>query len=375
MRRLFKRYSKLGAFKVGACTTVLGSTIFASKSDISDITRPILFWNKMFPIYLSYKFNEWYDNNNPENWESIHQQYAPQVLATILELKGIYIKIGQVMSQRPDMAPEVYRQAFQVLLDGVQGLSGQDARYIVERNLGVPIESVFSYFNDIPIGAASIAQAHYAVLLDGREVVVKVQHPNAFEEFKSDIKTVNTFVRLAQPEQELILDEFEQQFLMEFDFEREAWALETIHNNIANDFPDVIIPRPIPGLVKKNIMVMDFVPGVKLIDAVIKQAEETANGFGMTLQELQHLSYNPTWVFKAKYFGYKAFQKLYYLKTFLYNSVVPLLGVFKFKLEPIQYPLNIVKLYDQLLQVHGKQLLIDGIFNADPHRKSFLTSR
>jgi aarF domain-containing kinase len=370
MKRTFAFFTRIHPHY--PATALLGSAAFIgfnTDENWTNLLRPLMFWKAMFPIYLQYKFKEWQDY---KDWDSIHKHYAPQVLAAILDLKGIYVKLGQIMSQRPDMAPDVYREAFKVLLDGVNGVSGPEARAMVEENLGVPIDSIFSYFDDVPIGSASIAQVHYARLLNGKEVVVKVQHPNGFEMFQSDIKTINTFVRMAQPEQQLTLDEFERQFLLEFDFEREAWALETMYRNLNEEFPNIVIPRPVPDLVRRKILVMDYVPGVKLIDAVIEEAQRTASDLCMTLEELQFKAYHPTIIFKLKYFGYIIKRKISYGFTVIYNSVFS--GIFK--LKPLDYPfhLNIYKLYDELLQVHGKQLLIDGLFNGDPHPGNLLVT-
>lgn len=113
------------------------------------------------------------------------------------------------------------------------------ARTIVEQSLGKPLEEVFSMWNDIPRGAASIGQVvqpfdvlanfskvHQAILLDGREVAVKVQFPRIENRFRSDLKTIKRFCTMALPQHVQPLEEIEKQFLTEFDYSLEADNLE-----------------------------------------------------------------------------------------------------------------------------------------------------
>jgi aarF domain-containing kinase len=185
------------------------------------------------------------------------------------------------------------------------------------------------------------------------------------------VRLAQPFVRLAQPEQELLLDEFEKQMLKEFDFEREAWALETIHQNCKHDFPDVLIPRPIPELVRKNVLVMDFIPGIKFIDAATLHLHSLEDGLGINAVDLHRQFGKPNLWFKTQLFAYYVKSECYRQFAIVYNTI---LGRFyKPIIEPRPF-LNISKLYNQLVQIHGKQFLIDGIFNADPHPGNILVT-
>ncbi|KAJ3269892.1 hypothetical protein HDV01_000827 [Terramyces sp. JEL0728] len=362
-------------------TALVGASAYY-QDDLKKAARPVTFWGRMFPIFAHYRFVQWRQNQfskkgdeqftkkNDEEWAELHKHYAPIALKVILDLGGIYIKVGQVLATRPDVAPEVYRNVFKVLLDGVPGITGDTARKMVKEGLGTEISDVFSEFNDVPIAAASIAQVHKAKLLNGKDVVVKIQHPNAFELFKSDILTVSRFVRLAQPEQALIMDELEKQFFMEFDFEREAWALSTIHKNMKRVAPHVRVPLPVPGLVKPTIFVMDYIPGVKLIDAVVENVTKQAKRLGYTLEEFQEIAKHPSWMFKSRYLIDHTATKIYGGLCSIYNFVFGFMG--KIEVESTKY--NILKLYNELLYIQGHQILIDGIFNGDPHPGNILVT-
>ena len=113
---------------------------------------------------------------------SAHNYYAsgftPYELRTTLEDLGpTYVKIGQIMSSRPDMLPEAYCKELEKLRQNVKPLDPQIARAVIEDETGKKIEEIYSEFRDEPLGSASIGQVHYGVLKDGTQVVTKVQRP------------------------------------------------------------------------------------------------------------------------------------------------------------------------------------------------------
>src|SRR2546421_3948683 len=93
------------------------------------------------------------------------------------ELGPTYVKVGQVIASSPGLFPAEWITEFAVLRDQVPPFPGVEARRMIEEDLRRPLRSAFRDFDDTPIAAASIAQVHPAKLLDGREVVVKVQRP------------------------------------------------------------------------------------------------------------------------------------------------------------------------------------------------------
>ena len=102
---------------------------------------------------------------------------------------------------------------------------------MIEKEFGKPLEEIFSEFNPQPVGAATIGQAHEARLKgSNKAVIVKIQYPEVRRLFGLDFSTLKKFVRLAQPEHAPLFDEFEKAFQVEFDFRREARALEIIGN-------------------------------------------------------------------------------------------------------------------------------------------------
>src|SRR6478736_2295372 len=99
---------------VTGATTIIGAGYYY-QNDVEKAARPLKFWSHMFPIYMHYRFVEWKQKHisgeKDEEWQDLHAKYAPKVLKVILDLRGIYIKVGQVMASREDIAPEIYRNA------------------------------------------------------------------------------------------------------------------------------------------------------------------------------------------------------------------------------------------------------------------------
>jgi predicted unusual protein kinase regulating ubiquinone biosynthesis (AarF/ABC1/UbiB family) len=127
------------------------------------------------------------------------------------------VKLGQMGATRSDFVHKEYVERCETLQDDCphQPLSYVEA--LLERSLGRPVRDVFARIDPEPLGAASIGQVHRAVLLDGREVAVKVQYPRVEALFRGDLRTIRRFCALAQPEHLTVLDEVERAFLTEFD--------------------------------------------------------------------------------------------------------------------------------------------------------------
>ena len=120
-----------------------------------------------------------------------HNFYAngltPEELRTTLEDLGpTYVKIGQIMSSRLDLLPESYCKELEKLRQNVQELDPVLARAVIEQETGKKIDEIYSEFRDKPLGSASVGQAHYGVLKDGRKVVTKVQRPFIADMMRED---------------------------------------------------------------------------------------------------------------------------------------------------------------------------------------------
>ena len=128
-------------------------------------------------------------------YEELHNWGSERLESTIQELKGFYVKTGQVISTRVDLFPEQYTSRLASLQDDLDPMPASQVLAVVKEELlqGEPIESIFKEFDPEPLGSASIAQVHKATLLDGRRVAVKVQRPNCEPKLRGDIANLKSF--------------------------------------------------------------------------------------------------------------------------------------------------------------------------------------
>ncbi len=198
---------------------------------------------------------------------------GPKRLVKIFEeLGGAFIKLGQLLSVRPDLIPEEYTIALRSLQDHVPEFSCECAKQIIERELGKKPNKLFRKFVPKPIAAASISQVHYAVLRSGEKVAIKIQRPDALEQFSSDIglmkKLVNIYLKNHKPkliDPHQIISEFEQYTMKELDFLNEAKNLQNFYQMFENT-KDIIIPKVYWEYTTANIVVMEYIEGKPLTD-------------------------------------------------------------------------------------------------------------
>jgi len=196
------------------------------------LRRSMVFNRKMVPLALEYNFHQWLllpasEEERVAAFQRLHERHAPSVLAAILDLRGFYIKIGQVISSFGDsFVPTQFVDALSVLHDAAPAQPLERARAIVESELGVRMGSLFSSFDPEPLGSASIGQVHAATLRGGPDVVVKIQYPEAERFFTNDLRALKNFCRVFSPSNVELMEEIEKQFETEFDYRRDPpWRL------------------------------------------------------------------------------------------------------------------------------------------------------
>jgi len=189
------------------------------------------------------------------------------------ELGPTYIKLGQMLSNRPDLVPEPLIKELEKLLDKVPPFSTETAKQIIEEELGKEIHEVFIYFDDKPIGSASIGQVHRARLINGEDVVVKVQRPNARKQVVADLSLIKEFVKITEnyfiksgilnPLD--IVDTFSKSLQNELDYFTEARNLEQFRI-LYKDYDSLYIPKPYRELTTKKVLTIEFISGCKVND-------------------------------------------------------------------------------------------------------------
>lgn len=238
--------------------------------------RELQFWKHALVPIAHYSFNRYVYGKNAD-YQSLHAKYAPASLACIQELGGLFIKAGQVASTRPEFVPQKYREMFRQLQSEVESqYSFDDLREVIELELGKKLEDVFSEFEKVPIGTASIGQAYLARLRDTNEqVVVKIQYPDADWKFRADIRVLGHFTNLVMPEANLAHEEFARQFLMELDYVAEGRNMQDIFDSVSDKYQGrIIFPKLFPEQSSKRMITMTYIPGEMLENEVRRRLAE-----------------------------------------------------------------------------------------------------
>ena len=158
--------------------------------------------------------------------------FSRRLRMVLVDLGPTFVKLGQVLSVRPDIVPTDVLKELELLQDSVPPSSFDQVRKLVEDELG-PIDEVFRLFEEEPVASASIAQVHMAVLADGTEVAVKVQRPNIASEIRSDLHILYSLAHLVGKRIQLpgfytpvgIVQQFDAAINRELDFLQEARSL------------------------------------------------------------------------------------------------------------------------------------------------------
>ena len=200
-----------------------------------------------------------------------HQRNAQLVFDTAIELRGLLIKMCQVIGTRSDIFPPEYVKVLQQCHDRLPPRQFEEIRAQVERELGGPLDTFFSEFEPRPLAAASLAQVHRARRRDGRVVAVKVQYPDIEHIVRVDIASVTRVCRLYElvdrnPLDLLpLLDELTRHLALELDFRREADSADRVRA-LFKDEGYVVVPEMQRDLSTQRVLTMEFVDGIKVTD-------------------------------------------------------------------------------------------------------------
>jgi len=235
---------------------------------------------------------------------------ANELAADFEKLGPTFVKLGQLLSTRPDFVPPAYITALARLQDNCAVFPFVEVEQIIVSELGVRLSKAFAEFTHEPIAAASLGQIHHAVTRNGREVVVKIQRPGIREAAIQDMDALADIADFYDKhtkagkrfEFSIMLDEFRKSLLDELDYQKEAHNLATLKENL-EEFELIIIPAPVPDYTTSKVLTMDFIPGEKITSVT-----------GLTLLEIDGAS-----------------------------------------------------LAEEVFRAYLKQVLIDGFFHADPH--------
>ncbi|KAF5177129.1 Abc1 family protein [Thalictrum thalictroides] len=280
-------------------------------------------------IYFDYKAlqqREKWASKSKKNflWEKAHERNAKRLLNLIIELEGLWVKMGQYLSTRADVLPEAYIYFLRQLQDSLPPRPLQEIYRNIQKELGKTMDELFSTFDDNPIATASIAQVHRATLRNGQDVVVKVQHEGIKAVILEDLKNAKSIVdwiAWAEPQYDFnpMIDEWCKEAPKELDFNHEAENTRTVSKNLgcknnhrntnSENYVDVLIPEVIQS--SEKVLILEYMDGIRLNDSELLEA------FGVDKK----------------------------------------------------------KVVEEITRAYAHQIYVDGFFNGDPHPGNFLVSK
>ncbi|TXG51328.1 hypothetical protein EZV62_023852 [Acer yangbiense] len=243
------------------------------------LQRSFQFWVRVTDIYTGYKVFQLRvslvkDVEKQEAlWERQHEVAAEKIYTMCSDLGGFFLKVAQIIG-KPDLAPAAWVRRLVTLCDRAPATPFDTVRLVMERELGQSISEMFERFDVDPIGSASIAQVHRARLRGEKiDVVVKVQHPGIEDLMMTDIHNLQAFALYMQKidikfDLLSITKEMEKQIGYEFDFAREADAMERIRHFLYknNKKSPVVVPRVLQDKVTRKVLMMEYIDGIPILN-------------------------------------------------------------------------------------------------------------
>ncbi|MCD6441884.1 MAG: AarF/ABC1/UbiB kinase family protein [Candidatus Marinimicrobia bacterium] len=250
-------------------------------------------YNQVIRILLKYGFDDVVDAASKDLILRFGEKFIPRLKSdkkasqpsaqrlrnAIEELGPTFIKIGQILSMRPDIIPPEIAYEFQKLQDDVAPIPFEEIEKVIRDELKSDPYKIFPEINKEPLAAASIAQVHRAKLKEGKDIVLKVQRPSARAIIDVDIEILSDLARILNKyfqeklnqDPAAILDEFDKSIHRELDFIQEGKNISRFKRYFADD-PTVFFPSYYSEYSTSNLLVMDYVDGIKAsnIDVIEK---------------------------------------------------------------------------------------------------------
>jgi ubiquinone biosynthesis protein len=208
---------------------------------------------------------------------------SPEVFRNILiELGPVYVKLGQLLSTRPDLLSGRYVETLTDLQTNVPPVPWEQVELLIQQELGQPIEAVFSEIDRNAIAAGSIGQVYSAVLASGQQVALKVQRPGIDVVVARDISLIKSLAELVSRTEfgknfDIVglAEEFSNAIVAELDFTSEAQYTEQLRQNLTNtdlfDTQHLVIPQIVSDLTTKKLLTIEWLDGVPILQAKLPQ--------------------------------------------------------------------------------------------------------
>lgn len=201
------------------------------------------------------------------------QDRARRLRLVCEDLGPTFVKLGQVLSTRPDLLPETYTSELASLRDDVRPFPSEEAETILTEELGRPPSEVFASLSPTPVASASISQVHRATTWDGREIALKIRRPGIEKVVQADLDILKNLAHLAERRLPFLTPyapvalakEFERTLRRELDFTVEKRTMERCRHQFVKD-PTAHIPYVVEEYSTSRVLAMEFIGGVGVTD-------------------------------------------------------------------------------------------------------------
>lgn len=226
------------------------------------------YWNSSL---LEYATSQALDKEDDATAKQHFDQSPEELVHDLKNMGSTYVKLGQLLSTRPDLLPTAYLRALANLQDNVESIEFAQIKEIIQEELKADPYTIFKAIDEQPLASASIGQVHKAVLYSGEVVAVKIQRPGIEEQFIEDIKTLEKIIDFTVKHSEItrkyafkdILKELQQVLFKELNYHIEANNLITLHQNLIH-FEYLTVPLPYLDFSSKRVLTMQFIDGKKI---------------------------------------------------------------------------------------------------------------
>lgn len=210
-----------------------------------------------------------------ESIEELDSSLPSRIRLSLQELGTTFIKLGQMLSTRPDLVGDEIAAELTKLQDDVPPVDLEIIKSTIETEINSPLENIFSEFDENPLGSASIGQVHKAVLKNGDKVAIKVQKPGVEEIIHNDItimrflaKRINDYMpRLRMYNLPRMVDEFERSILKEIDYNQEAVNIMRFDNNFKEN-EAIYVPKVYKEYSAEKVLTMELIEGKKVSEVI-----------------------------------------------------------------------------------------------------------
>lgn len=216
-------------------------------------------------LYLNSKIrgNTYWD----KNCTRIHKMNALRVKDVMLDLQGLFIKCGQLISALSNVLPQEFREPLEELQDNTTPHPFRQMEQVIEQELGKKSKDIFTKIDPKPLAAASIGQVHRA-LLEGKEVIVKIQHPEIDKIVRVDLDIIKKIVKLVARFMKIkgiehLYEQVSQMIEEELNYVQEAESMQLIKQNLASDL-NIYIPKVYKNYSSKKVLTIEYCEGTKI---------------------------------------------------------------------------------------------------------------